>query len=92
MSPRKGFDADGGAFTLSCFALLYRCCCVRVRGVVCWALGPVGGWWVLLATGGQWGLELEMGAWCWPLGGGPFSLGRVFQTPAVGDYPSSPRA
>lgn len=46
MSPRKGFDADRGAFTLCCFAVL-------CRGVVCWTLGRVGA--------GQWGLELENG-------------------------------
>lgn len=50
MSPRKGFDADGGAFTLSCFAV--PCC---VCGVVCWALGPVG------AGNGDWSLKWGLG-------------------------------
>jgi hypothetical protein len=44
MSPRKGFDAERGAFTLSCFAVPCWVC-----GVVCWALGPVGG--LVLAMG-----------------------------------------
>lgn len=40
MSPRKGFDVDGGAFTLSCSALL--CCAVPWCGVVCWNPGSCG--------------------------------------------------
>lgn len=41
MSPRKGFDVDGGAFTLSCCLL---CCAVTVPwcGVVCWNPGSCG--------------------------------------------------
>lgn len=58
----KGFDADGGAFTLSCSALL----CCACRGVV-WCAGTLGR---VGADNGD--LELEMGAWCWLSDVGPF--------------------
>lgn len=71
MSPRKGFDADGGAFTLSCFALLYRAAvCVAWCGVL-GLLGPVGagcGCWQRAMGNGDWSLK-------WALGVGPFEVG-----------------
>lgn len=77
MSPRKGFDADGGAFTLSCSLL---CCAVLCRGVV-WCAGTLGR---VGADNGDLSLKWGPGVGCptWAP-----SLGRVFRRPAVGDLP-----
>lgn len=74
MSPRKGFDADGGAFTPSCCAALCRLVWCGVLG-----LGRVGA-----ALYGDLSSKSGpcVGCSTWAL-----SLGRVFRRPAVGDLP-----
>lgn len=79
MSPRKGFDVDGGAFTLSCCLL---CCAVLCRGVV-WCAGTLGR---VGADNGDMGLKWGLGVGCPTRAPSP---GRVFRRPAVGDCPSS---